>query len=854
MSVELASAYVSLIPSLKGAAATITAQLGGVDVSASGRKIGESLSAGMSAGVSTAAITQLENAVSAASSRYKQAVNSQKDATAQLAIAEQKLVEARSRHAAGSSQVMAAELRVEQANRKVGEAALKAKSAETEMKNAEDRLAAAHEKTANSGSKLKGSLDGIGNAAKGGIGKIAGAASAIGAVAAVGSAIGSIVPEAAAAADATTKFQSTLTFAGLDSGQIEALTKSTREYANSTVFDMQDIQGATAALAANGVPNYDRLAEAAGNLTAVNGGGAEAYKSVTMAMTQTAGAGKLMAENWNQLTDAIPGASGRLQDAMREAGAYTGDFRLAMERGEITAEEFNAAIMELGFEKASIDAAKSTETFEGAMGNFKSTVVTGMGDVFTEIRPLVTGALNAATPVVEGLFSRMADAAGKAMDFIAAAAPHVQAAFDTVGNALGPVVSAISGAMFTIKSALGRAFETLAPVVESLFASLSPLLAGLATAIAPVIGVIASAIGTIIDIAAQVGAVLAPIIEQVVTFVTGTILPIVMPAIQAITSAVTSAMPLIEMVITGALNVIQAVWNAVWPVLQAVVEPIITGISTFIQGAMGAIQAVISIVMAAINGNWSGVWAGIGAFVDSIWAAITGLIGGAIDAVKGFIQTGMDTIKGIWDSAWGSVSSFVSSTWESVKTAVSDGIEGMMGFISGLPDRIMGFFSDAGSWLVNSGRSIIDGLVDGIRGAIDGAINAVSGAVQSIRDLFPFSPAKKGPFSGHGWVLYSGMSIADAMADGFTRRVPSMVSAYESGMNSLSAASGPTVSARALPASSTDPAARSGINGDGAGDTLRRIERVLCDIYGIIPPGMTEREFGRKVRRAVAYA
>lgn len=854
MSVELASAYVSLIPSLKGATKTITAQLGGVDLSASGKQMGASLSAGLSSGVSTAAITQLEDAASAAAARYKQAVNSQKDATAQLAIAEQKLAEARSRHAAGSSQVMAAELRVEKAHRKVGEASLKAKSAETEMKNAEDRLATAHEKTASSGSKLKGSLDGIGNAAKGGIGKLAmGAAAPIAAVAAVGSALGSIVPEAAAAADATTKFQSTLTFAGLDSGQIEALTQSTRAYANSTVFDLTDIQNATAALAANGVPNYDRLAEAAGNLAAVNGGGAEAYKSVTMAMTQTAGAGKLMAENWNQLTDAIPGASGRLQDAMREAGAYTGDFRLAMEKGEITAEEFNAAIMELGFEQASIDAAKSTETFEGAMGNFNAAVTTGMADVLTEIRPLVTGALNAATPVVEGLFSRMADAAGKAMDFIAAAAPHVQAAFDTVGNALGPVVSAISGAMFTIKSALGRAFETLGPVMESLFSSLTPLLAGLATAVAPVIGMISSAIGTIIDVAAQVGAVLGPIIEQVVAFVTDTILPIVMPAIESITSAVTSAMPLIESAITGALNIIKAIWEAVWPVLQAVVEPIITGISTFIQGAMGAIQAVISIIMAAINGDWSGVWAGIGAFVDSIWAAITGLISGAIEAVKGFIQTGMDTIKGIWDSVWDSVSSFVSSTWESVKTAVSDGIEGMMGFISGLPDRIMGFFSDAGSWLVASGRSIIDGLVDGIRGAIDGAIDAVSGAVQSIRDLFPFSPAKKGPFSGHGWVLYSGMSIADAMADGFTRRVPSMVRAYESGMRSLSGADGPTVGVRSASQASASPASAE-LSDGGPLEELRRIERVLCDIYGIIPPGMTEREFGRKVRRAVAYA
>ena len=151
----------------------------------------------------------------------------------------------------------------------------------------------------------------------------------------------------------------------------------------------------------------------------------------------------------------------------------------------------------------------------------------------------------------------------------------------------------------------------------------------------------------------------------------------------------------------------------------------------------------------------------------------------------------LDLISSLWNSVCIEVSSFVSSTWENVKSTVSDGIEGMMGFIQDIPGRIKGFFSDAGSWLVDAGRSIIDGLVNGIRNAIGGAVDAVSGAVGEIRALFPFSPAKKGPFSGHGWVLYSGMSIADALAEGFERRVPSMVAAYGSGMAAVSSPRSP---------------------------------------------------------------
>ena len=63
-----------------------------------------------------------------------------------------------------------------------------------------------------------------------------------------------------------------------------------------------------------------------------------------MVMTQTAGAGKLTTENWNQLEDAIPGASGVLQKAMKDNAAYTGNFRDAMAEGQITSDEFFKAV------------------------------------------------------------------------------------------------------------------------------------------------------------------------------------------------------------------------------------------------------------------------------------------------------------------------------------------------------------------------------------------------------------------------------------------------------------------------------------------------------------------------------
>lgn len=203
--------------------------------------------------------------------------------------------------------------------------------------------------------------------------------------------------------DSTDKFMNTMSFAGIDTKAVQAAAKETRKYADDTVYGLDDIQNTTAQLAANGIGNYMELTEAAGNLNAVAGGNADSFKSVAMMLTQTAGAGKLTTENWNQLADAIPGASGKLQEALLKNGAYTGNFRDAMSKGEITADEFNKALMDLGMTDVAKQAATSTSTIEGAMGNLEAAVTGGLTDAFNLFKPAVTGGINAAATAVTNL-------------------------------------------------------------------------------------------------------------------------------------------------------------------------------------------------------------------------------------------------------------------------------------------------------------------------------------------------------------------------------------------------------------------------------------------------------------------
>lgn len=219
-----------------------------------------------------------------------------------------------------------------------------------------------------------------------------------------------LIGESVQASDSIDKFKSTMKLGGFGEKEINEATKIVQKYADDTVYDLSTVSNTTAQLAANGIKNYTELTQAAGNLNAQAGGSAETFKAVAMMLTQTAGAGKLTTENWNQLADAIPGASGVLQKAMVDNGAYTGNFRDAMEKGKISADEFNQAITKLGMNDGAIQAAKTTTTFEGAIGNLQANIVGGINDIIKHLgKDKLTGIINGASDSVVGLFQHVSD-------------------------------------------------------------------------------------------------------------------------------------------------------------------------------------------------------------------------------------------------------------------------------------------------------------------------------------------------------------------------------------------------------------------------------------------------------------
>nr|UVX45671.1 MAG: hypothetical protein [Bacteriophage sp.] len=523
-----------------------------------------------------------------------------------------------------------------------------------------------------------------------GLGKLSAVAGAVGGLVSTGvsmavDAISNLSGDIIEASDSAQKFASTLSFAGLDTSTIDQLTERTQKYADQTVYDLSDIRNTTAQLAANGVDNYANLAEAAGNLNAVAGGNADTFRSVGMVLTQTAGAGKLTTENWNQLSDAIPGASGKLQEAMKKNGAYTGDFRDAMAKGEISAEEFNQAILDLGMTDAAKEAATSTSTIEGAMGNLEASVVNVGMQILDSFKGPATQGISMLAEGIGGLPQAFNSMMGSMMPALQKIGSVMQASFVPVGQAIsGKLLPALQPFMQALQN-LGSA---ILPILDAAFQALMPVLGSLLAGLAQVGGTIMSTITPVINNLAAVFQTVLPVIQQ-------------------------------QFQIWG--TELQNVINAVFPFIQTVVTTV-----------MNIINGIITTVLAALQGDWNGVWTGIQNIAVRVWNGIQNIVTAGMNTISGVVSAVMNALSSTWSGIWNTVKSLASNAWNGITNAVRDGVNTVANTVSGIGGKIKGAFSNAGSWLVSAGNNIIQGLINGIKGAIGNAVAAVKNAASSI--------------------------------------------------------------------------------------------------------------------------
>lgn len=208
----------------------------------------------------------------------------------------------------------------------------------------------------------------------------------------------------------------------------------------------------------------------------------------------------------------------------------------------------------------------------------------------------------------------------------------------------------------------------------------------------------------------------------------------------------------------------------------------------------------IGLIIALIVGIFTGVINAI-IFVVQHWGEIMNWLGGVIGGVLAFMGKGIQQAGAFWASVWNTVKSVTSTVinaivsfvtglhakimsiingigsglrnglaaaWKTGQTAVVTGVTNVVNFVKSLPGKITSAVGNLGSILWNAGKSVIDGLYNGIKSQI-GKVQSLLGSVTNSL------PSWKGPMTLDLKILApSGAAVMQGFMSGIESQLPAL--------------------------------------------------------------------------------
>jgi hypothetical protein len=145
----------------------------------------------------------------------------------------------------------------------------------------------------------------------------------------------------------------------------------------------------------------------------------------------------------------------------------------------------------------------------------------------------------------------------------------------------------------------------------------------------------------------------------------------------------------------------------------------------------------------------------VGVWIQRILGAIWGFIVGVGRGVRAF-----------WDDITGATRRFIGNAQTHSQNFIN--------FMKAIPGKIRGAIGNLGELLVNSGRALINGLINGVKQRLGALFDILLDAARRIGGIFGLSPAKEGALSGRGYMLYRGQHLMQDFIKGMDMEMPNL--------------------------------------------------------------------------------
>lgn len=371
-----------------------------------------------------------------------------------------------------------------------------------------------------------------------------------------------------------------------------------------------------------------------------------------LASVVSSGIGQAISMGINAITS-IPDVAGKLigliQEQLKSATLDTSGLFAGVDFGDLS---------------SALDTLKTTisqafTSISAALGNSASdgSAFESFGQVIANVCTMIVNAINFAIPVVTAGVTSLIGLGQAVLPIMSAIVPIVSSILQTLTPLAGIIGPAVAGFM---------AFKALAPIIETL--------KGFQGAFAAVNAVM------------KANPILA-IISAIALLVIG--IKTLWDTNEGFRSAVIGIWEAVVGAFTTAAQTVQGAWQAVCDFFGTIVS----AISGFLSGA----GEVIGGIFQAAGELVINIWNGVISFFAPVPAAIIGFFAGIGGGISGFFSQAWELISGIWNA----VVSFFSSN----PTAIID-------FFASIPEGIASFFRSAGDTLRNIFNDVVSFVAD----------------------------------------------------------------------------------------------------------------------------------------------
>lgn len=370
-------------------------------------------------------------------------------------------------------------------------------------------------------------------------------------------------------------------------------------------------------------------------------------------------------------------------------------------------------------------------------------IITSLGNVNNTYKD-VTGSVTEAS---DQMYSGTGAKAEKAMK-------KIQTAFQTMGDAILPVLAPIIEKIAT----LATKFSELNPTIQKVVL----VVMGLVAAAGPVlifVGKIITSIGTIIPILSK----LAPLFNIIKTAITG------VTTVFKLLGAVVMANPIIA-IITAIVAVFILLWNkcewfrefwinlwekikevagvvweaitgfftSAWDKIKAIWDTVAPFFEAIFEGIKKVVYVVVMLIAVYFETCWNiikAVWEAVEPFFKAIWEGIKAVFSGVVDFFKTIFEGAWKAIKFVWDlvvayytAIWNGIKAIFTPVINWFKDIFSKAWEG----IKAIWNKVKDFFS--GVW--NGIKNIFSPVINWFKDTFTKAWNGIKGVFSGVKTWF----------------------------------------------------------------------------------------------------------------------